>query len=442
MDAASPVSRWLFAISLIALAGCKDTSTALNARGQAPAELPGPLMPAPLAPLAPPQPIPPVGPVNSLGPIAPVQGYPVGSSNSGAPVVGMPIVPGPVIPASMVALAPERPKFPDQNSPTGFRDNAKTLSGGLPQVKVVALVGVSANLVTDQEVMEEVRKHLGDYRNLDGDERKKKEKELYREELGKIIGRELILDDLYLMLKKQNKSIEDIREMAAQEAEMNLRAYRKEQSIRTEQEFIEVLRAQGLTLPGLRRQMERQNMADMYIHGMLKDTGRNPGFAEIRRYYELHQDQFQIKDRVKWQDLFINVSKFASIDLARAHAEQIRQKALSGVDFVSLIKAEENSPQGRQNWDGIGTTPEDVPLDVGPTVFALAPGQISEIVTTETGYHIIKVLEREKAGVKPLDEKVQNTCREKLKKMYRDADAKKMIQDLWRKGTVQVFDID
>jgi len=107
-----------------------------------------------------------------------------------------------------------------------------------------------------------------------------------------------------------------------------------------------------------------------------------------------------------------------------------------------LIKEEENSPRGRQNWDGIGTSREDVPIDVASTVFSLSPGQTSGIASTPTGFHIIKVLEREYAGVRPLDYNVQNDCRDKLKKEYREGDAKKVIEELWRRGTVQVFELN
>lgn len=453
MDAASPLGRWLFVLGLLALGGCKsaDPSAAVNARGQSPPELPGPLYPAPLAPVAPPQPMPQGGAFNTLQSLptggsqstpGPVQGFPVETATPRPPVQGEPVGTGPVTQASMVALAPEQSRFLDPTKHVTTSLEPARLITGIPQIKIAAIVGVSANIITDQEVKEEVRKHLGDYRNLTGDERRKKEKELYREELGRMIARELILDDMFARLKKDNKSTDDIKEMAGQETDRVLRSIQKQQGARTEQEFIDQLRAQGLSIPGLRRQIERQMMADEYIRSMLKETGRNPGFTEIRRYYEMHPEEFEIKDRVRWQDLFINFNKYPSRELAHARAEQVKQMIVTGTDFVSLIKEEENSPRGRQNWDGIGTSREDVPIDVASTVFSLSPGQTSGIVSTPTGFHIIKVLEREYAGVRPLDYNVQNDCRDKLKKEYREGDAKKVIEELWRRGTVQVFDLN
>ena len=51
------------------------------------------------------------------------------------------------------------------------------------------------------------------------------------------------------------------------------------------------------------------------------------------------------------------------------------------------------------------------------------------------------LLEREYAGKRQFDEKVQIECRNKLKRQYQENDIKKIIDDLWRKGTVQVFEI-
>jgi parvulin-like peptidyl-prolyl isomerase len=72
-------------------------------------------------------------------------------------------------------------------------------------------------------------------------------------------------------------------------------------------------------------------------------------------------------------------------------------------------------------------------------VWALQPGQISGLIETPGGYHIVKVLEREYDGLRPLDIKVQSECHAKLQRQYREIERKKLIDDLWRKGTVEIF---
>jgi parvulin-like peptidyl-prolyl isomerase len=337
----------------------------------------------------------------------------------------------------MVAPAPDRTLIGKSANPT--RESLPQVPDSLPQVKLKALVGT--NPVTDQEVKEAVRMRLGEYRELQGSARLEKEKAIEREELRKIIERELIIDDMFSRLKKNKKNTEDIKELVAQSAEQSLRTIRNQQGARTEEEFIVMLRAQGLTIPILRRQIERQMMADEYVRGLLKDLGRTPGFAEIRAYYDQHPDKFKSEDRVRWQDIFISVNNFPNAAAARAHAEKVRQLAVEGTDFISLIKAQERTPSGRQNWDGIGTNRQTVPADVAPTVWALQPGQISAIIETPVGFHIVKVVEREYEGVRPFDIKVQNECRDRLRRQYREIEYKKLIEDLWRKGTVDIYDV-
>ena len=449
MDAAIPLSRWWIFTGLVILAGCQSDGSpgALNARGQAPMDLPPPLVPTPVSSVNVALPLPPVAPSfpvktmsSSVVPVetsGPVQGFPLNSTAASEPVQGYPISAGPITPASFTTP-------PGANSTRGMtvnlpRELPAELKKSIPQVKVVAQVGTN-NFITDQEVIESVRQRMGEYIEFSGTARTEKEKELYRIELRRLIERELLLDDMYGRLKKNGKSIDEIKELAAQSTDQQLKYIKKQMAVRTEEEFIVRLRAEGLTLPVFRRQLERQMMADEFVQGMLKDLGRNAGFAEIRSYYEKHQDEFKVEDRVRWQDLYISFNNYPNRQAAAAQAEKVSQMAQAGADFVSLIKEQEKAPKGRVNWDGIGTTRQEVPIDVAPMVWSLQPGQISGVIETPGGFHIVKVLERQYAGVRPLDDKVQNECREKLKKQFKEEDRRKMIQELWRKTAIQVFE--
>jgi hypothetical protein len=59
---------------------------------------------------------------------------------------------------------------------------------------------------------------------------------------------------------------------------------------------------------------------------------------------------------------------------------------------------------------------------------------------TATGYHLVKVVEREVAGVQPFDVKVQGKIRDKLNEAITEAETKRLVEDLWRKGVVRVME--
>ena len=202
-----------------------------------------------------------------------------------------------------------------------------------PRVKVVAVVA-QGNIVTDDEVQQAVRQRMGDYVRLPPGERETREREIYRFELKKIIERELIVDDMLTKLKKNKPGMaEEIKEFAVKQADRHLRDARKGNGLATDQEFQDkVLAMQGLTLPVLRRQIERTAISSEYIRGMVKDKKKTIGLGDIHEYYARNPERFRTEDRLKWLDLFVSVGKFASPQDLYRHAESLRQQAAAGAD--------------------------------------------------------------------------------------------------------------
>jgi peptidyl-prolyl cis-trans isomerase SurA len=431
MEVANPLGRsLLLAAALFALLGCQTEG--YKARGQMPQD--------PLAPIAPP-PTPPPGTSGGFTPIAPLT--PSAPATPGAPVPGAaPTIPGGAVPGSPVPPAAKGQTVVN----TGYAPKAATpaelLKNGTPRVKVVAIVGKD-NVITDQEVIESVWQQNDELAKLDGHEREAKQKELYTAALRKTIERELILDEMYTRLRKANKMqiVEEIRESAIQATDKQIRTMKTKLGLKTDEEMNAWFRIQGLTLPVFRRQFERHIMSQQYVGSLLKEKGRKVGLAEIRDYYDRHPEEFKSPDRVKWQHVFVSAAKHATPQAAYNHAEALRQKAAGGTDLGALSKQFDDGVAGKQNGFGVGETRGEIlPADIESTVWALKPGQLSALVQTPTGYHVVKVVERDYAGVLPFDTKTQGRIREKLNDALYDIEAKKMIDELWRKGVVRVLE--
>ncbi len=410
MDAANPLSRWLLAAGLAAAVGChSDGKSSLPlARGQ-----------YPIAPEAP-------------------------ARAATSPIAGMPLMPT-APPKEPMEVEKDIQKAGYSAVPAvadAAAKSAELLKDSIPQIKVVALVGAT-NLVTNQEVIEAVRQRYGELHALDGPARKVKEKELYDAELRRVIERELILDEMYAKLKKANRLhvVDEIKEFATKAAEQTIRAMRKQSGNLSEEEFQGILRTQGMTIPVIRRQLERQMMADEYVRSVMREKGRTPGLADIREYYDRHPDQFQSEDSVKWLDIFISFNQHATPRAAYDHAMAVRQKAAAGGDFVALVKQYDNGLAVGTNGVGVGTTRGEIkPQFVEPTVWALEVGAVSQLIETPTGYHIVKIAEREYAGMRPFDSKVQGEIRETLIRQFRLGEYAKLVEELWRNGPVRIIE--
>ncbi|MCS6864557.1 MAG: peptidyl-prolyl cis-trans isomerase [Gemmataceae bacterium] len=417
MDATKPLRCGLVLILAVGtIIGCQADSHVVRSRAQMPTD--------PLAPILPPPP-PHVGGVNAVAsPSADV----VAESSA---VIGQPITPtktDDVVPASWSGLKP---------LPTV----AELIKNSTPRVRVVAVVGQN-NVITDKEVMESVWQQYRELAFLDGPAREAKQRELYNQSLRRLIERELILDELSTKLRKAGKTqvLDELREAAVEATDRQIREIRKMFKLESDEEFATWLRIQALTLPVLRRQLERQFMAQQFIQSMLKEKGRRISLGEIRDYYDKHPEEFRVPDRVKWQHIFISSARHPSPQAAHEHATAILKAAHSGADFAELSKRYDNGSAAGQGGFGLGEkVGEILPADIAPTVWSLQPGQISGIITTPTGYHIVKVVERDYAGILPFDQKVQAQIRDKLTEAQTAAEMKKLIDELWRKGVVRII---
>jgi parvulin-like peptidyl-prolyl isomerase len=422
MDARNPVCRSaLLAAALVAAIGCQSSGAGPRARGQMPQD--------PLAPVAPP---PPPDLTNTL-PVTPAQG--IVTATAGGPVPGAPVpaaAKGPVVNAGYTGTK-------------GVASAAELLKKGVPRVKVVAVVGAN-NVITDQEVIEAVwQQFAGDpeLAVLQGHEREEKVREMYSIAQRKTIERELILDDQYAKLKKANKMsmADELRERSAQRADSQIREMKKRTMSKSDEEFSAFLRIQGLTLPVLRRQSERQFMAQSYLEEVLRGKARRAGLAEIRDYYDRHPEEFRTPDRVKWQHVFVSLAKHPTPQAAYEYAEAVRKSAEAGGDFAELAKKYDEGFAKMQNGFGTGELRDKIqPPDLEQTVWSLKPGQMSGLLQTATGYHLVKVVEREVAGVKPFDATVQGKIRDKLNDALLAAESKRLMDELWRRGVVRVME--
>jgi peptidyl-prolyl cis-trans isomerase D len=127
---------------------------------------------------------------------------------------------------------------------------------------------------------------------------------------------------------------------------------------------------------------------------------------ELRAYYNAHLDRYKVQDRVHVEHiLFKTVGKTdAEIAEIRKQAEDVLKKANHGGNFEDLAKkySEDTTKDkgGDLGWIVRGQT---VPA-FEQAAFTLPKGAISDLVKTEYGFHIIKVLDKETAHTKPLEE--------------------------------------
>jgi len=134
--------------------------------------------------------------------------------------------------------------------------------------------------------------------------------------------------------------------------------------------------------------------------------------------YSAEQAKFQVPEQVRAAHVLV-APKGRSDDEARQRAEEVRAKALAGADFAKLAQEYSDDPSAKTNQGDLGFFGRGKMLpEFEEAAFALTKaGEISPVVKTRFGYHVIRFVDRTPARLKPFEE-VRDTLVRQLQDSY------------------------
>jgi peptidyl-prolyl cis-trans isomerase D len=130
--------------------------------------------------------------------------------------------------------------------------------------------------------------------------------------------------------------------------------------------------------------------------------------AEVQAYYAAHQDQYKTEEQVQTRHILITSAAGADAKTdaaAKAKAEDVLKQVKAGGNFAELAKKYSEDPGSKDKGGELPMIPTSG-LDpaYAKAAMALNPGQTSDVVKSQFGYHIIQTEAKQPAGVKPLAE--------------------------------------
>ena len=128
---------------------------------------------------------------------------------------------------------------------------------------------------------------------------------------------------------------------------------------------------------------------------------------EVKNFYTTNIDKFKRPEQVKASHILINVDQQADEkSKAEAHQkiEDIRKKAQAGDDFAELARNNSQCPSSAQGGDLGFFGKGQMVKAFEDAAFSLKPGEMSTIVETQFGYHLIKLNEKRDAGAVDFEE--------------------------------------
>ncbi len=129
--------------------------------------------------------------------------------------------------------------------------------------------------------------------------------------------------------------------------------------------------------------------------------------AQIQDYYNAHKDEYRTPERVHARHILLSIANKPKDEVPKiqAQAEALLKQIKSGGDFAELAKKNSQDPGSAQKGGDLGWVSRgQMVKNFEDAVFTLKPNEISNVVTTEYGFHIIQVLEKQSAHLQTLDE--------------------------------------
>ena len=312
--------------------------------------------------------------------------------------------PATIVPAKSPAVEPTEPASPVSTS------HAQPLEGG----EIVARI--DGQIVLASDVMWQVNKLLEANRDrIPPDQVESAREFLLRQQVLGLVDTKLLYADFRRKVPAENlPSIEKNLETPFEE--MELPRLMKMLEVEDRRELTGALQNLGTSLPDMQRQFNERTIASEWLR-QLAPKPKDVTYDELVAYYKEHEEQGEYDQpaQARWEELMVRFDRFGGNRAAawKAIAELgnlvwqrvAANPGLRGAVFTELAPQKSHGLTAKQggahDWTTKGALRHE---KIDAALFSLEVGQLSDIIETDQGYHIVRVLERKDAGRIPFTE--------------------------------------
>ncbi|MEA4845976.1 MAG: peptidylprolyl isomerase [Clostridiaceae bacterium] len=234
------------------------------------------------------------------------------------------------------------------------------------------------------------------------------------------VAREKLLDmliDEKLQLKKAAEL-----GISATDDEVNTEIENAKKYFDSEEKFNEFLKGQGIDLEYFKESVKKELTVNKLVEKLTENITVTD--EDLKNYYDTHQDEFT---SVKASHILLDTKEEAEKMLARVKA---------GENFAELAKQYSKDPSAKENSGDLDYFRHgDMVEPFETAAFALKPGEISEVVQTDFGFHIIKVEDSKLDKFEDVKEEVKgNMLHEK-----KSAEYEKLLEEMRKNAKIEKF---
>jgi parvulin-like peptidyl-prolyl isomerase len=218
--------------------------------------------------------------------------------------------------------------------------------------------------------------------------------------------------------------------------EYYLESFKEQQNIKSDKELERMLAQQGMTMADLKQRLIEQFSPQQVVRAEVAERIA-VSEKDMKAYYEAHQAEFAVPAEATVREIVIKASD-SERDAKRAQAEAIRVRAAApGADFAAI--ATEVSDAGTKKAGGLLSPVKkgDLSAPLEKAAFSVPVGEVSPVIDTDYGFHILKVDARVEEGSKSFED-VKSAIESKIQSERFATEYKTYMQKAWTEATIWV----
>ncbi|HVS00746.1 MAG TPA: peptidylprolyl isomerase [Thermoanaerobaculia bacterium] len=251
--------------------------------------------------------------------------------------------------------------------------------------------------------------------------------DFYRKVLDNLIAQKLLLDDAKAKGITANED-----EVKTQITELRSRL--------GEDGFKKALDGEKMTEQDLLQELRENSIVKKYLQSTIKEAPVSDQAAKA--FYDQNQQQMKRPEQAHLRHILVRVPEGATPEQkqqARAKADGVLARVKAGEDFAKLAQENSDDPSSKERGGDLSwVTPGQTVESFEKAAFALKPNEVSPVVESRFGYHIIQLLEHRPAGVLPF-EQVKDRIGAVLKDKQTSEAVRAHVQTLRTKAKVETF---
>lgn len=213
-----------------------------------------------------------------------------------------------------------------------------------------------------------------------------------------------------------------------------------EQGSLTEEMLARALQEEGLTREEYRQQISEQILFSKLMQREIR-TRIAVTREELEKYYQEHEEEYYQPEQIKVRHLLVSVGSNPGpqdIQEARRKALDILSSHREGTDFAELVM--EHSPVTISEGETVSGWLKrgEFLKELEEVAFSLQEGKVSEPIRSQTGFHLIQVVERRDATYLSL-ETMTETITEILSREKMEKDYKEWLKNLREEAQVDIL---